>query len=380
MEIIYIVNARIPTEKAHGYQICKMCEEFVSAGANIELWIPNRNNPIKEDLFYFYSLKRNFTIKKIGFFDGFRFQKYLGERFSFYLQSFVFFTILFFKNISRNTIIYSRNPEIIWLFRLKRHKTFYDAHIWPENKNFVFKLFLHKVKGVICNSKGTEKKFKKNGFKNTIVAYNAVEIEKFNIYQDKNQSRRELNLPLDKKIIMYAGNLFEWKGINVIINAAELADNQKKMFFVLVGGNETDKNKYSKIISQKSLKNITFTGYVKKGKIPFYLKTADVLILPNTSFTKESVYYTSPIKMFEYMASGAPIIASNLPSLTEILNEKNAVLVRPDSAVDMLLGINKVLTNLQFADKIKKQAYADVQKYTWRNRVKIIIDFFSSNL
>ncbi len=49
MKLVYIANVRIPTEKAHGYQICKMCEEFSSQGIKVELWVPTRENNIKED-------------------------------------------------------------------------------------------------------------------------------------------------------------------------------------------------------------------------------------------------------------------------------------------------------------------------------------------
>ena len=56
MKILYMANARIPTEKAHGYQICKMCEEFSSAGVEVELWAPTRENSIKKNAFDFYNL------------------------------------------------------------------------------------------------------------------------------------------------------------------------------------------------------------------------------------------------------------------------------------------------------------------------------------
>jgi hypothetical protein len=78
--IRYIVNARIPTEKAHGYQISRVCSELARQGADVELWIPNRRNPIQKDVFEYYNtLERTFTVRKISCIDFFRFESVLGK-------------------------------------------------------------------------------------------------------------------------------------------------------------------------------------------------------------------------------------------------------------------------------------------------------------
>ena len=64
MKILYIANARMPTEKAHGIQIMKTCEAFAELGHEVELILPWRFNPIKEDIFEYYNVKKNFKIKK----------------------------------------------------------------------------------------------------------------------------------------------------------------------------------------------------------------------------------------------------------------------------------------------------------------------------
>ena len=73
MKIIYITNSRVPTEKAYGYQISKMCEEFADAKNEVELWTPVRQSNIKEDIFSFYNIKNNFKIKEIKSFDFLRY-------------------------------------------------------------------------------------------------------------------------------------------------------------------------------------------------------------------------------------------------------------------------------------------------------------------
>jgi len=107
-------------------------------------------------------------------------------------------------------------------------------------------------------------------------------------------------------------------------------------------------------------------------------KAVDILVLPNSGKTEISRNRTSPMKMFEYMASQRPIIASDLPSIKEILNENNAILVKSDDSEDLASNINVILKNQDFSDKILMQAYQDVQKYSWINRVKTILFFIKS--
>lgn len=374
MKIVYIANIRIPTEKAHGYQICKMCEEFSNVGLGVKLLVPTRINSVKGNVFSFYGLKKNFRINYIKSFDFLKFVKYLGK-FSFYLQGLWFFIKLISEKVNKDAIVYTRNPEISWLFNLKGHKTIYEAHKWPGSKISLYKYLLKKVDKVICNSGGTEREFKEAGFNNTIVAPNGVDLKKFKIKKSIGGLKKELSLPNDKRIIMYIGHLYRWKGAGIIIKAAGMLLNSKNIIFILIGGTDKDVKKNKQVIKDKKLTNIVLFGHQKKEKIPKFLKCSDILLLPNIPSTQESVEYTSPIKLFEYMASGRPIIASDLPSIREILNKNNAILIEPGSANALVEGIKFVLRNPDFCANISKQAHKDVQEFTWEKRTKRILSF-----
>src|SRR4030066_2398717 len=116
MKIVYIVNTLMPTDKAHGYQISKTCEKFAGFGYDVELWVPNRKNHVADDLFAYYGLKRNFTLGKIPCPDVIFLGHYIGPL-AFYAQTFFFSAKLFFKNIEKNSLIYSRDILPIFIFK-----------------------------------------------------------------------------------------------------------------------------------------------------------------------------------------------------------------------------------------------------------------------
>ncbi len=372
MKIIYVTNARIPTEKAHGLQIIKTCEALAALNNEVELWLPTRKNSIKEDVFNFYEIKNNFKIFYIKGFDFFRGYKILGS-WAFKLQSLWFWLHLGFKKFGLADLVYTRNAEIAWLFNKKGYWVFYEAHVWPLSKNWLFKFMLKEVDGIVCNSHGTAAAFKKRNYRNILVAPNGVNIDRFAIEIDKKIARDKLSLPVDKRIVLYSGHLYHWKGVDTVMASAKLLHDDQNILFVLLGGTEEDIKKYQLEIKIKQLKNITLVGFKPTREVPLYLKAADVLLLPNIPVTEEALAYTSPIKMFEYMASGVPIIASDLPSIREVLNTQNSYLVPAGDVTILSQKIKEVLAKDN--NLITKQAFQDVQEFSWQKRAEKILRF-----
>src|SRR3989344_4089836 len=69
MRILYLANVRLPTERAHGVQIMKMCEAFANLGHTVELFIPRTFNHLTEDPFDWYAVKRVFRLRTVPSFD-----------------------------------------------------------------------------------------------------------------------------------------------------------------------------------------------------------------------------------------------------------------------------------------------------------------------
>ncbi|MBU2473080.1 glycosyltransferase [Patescibacteria group bacterium] len=365
-KLIYIANVRIPTEKAHGIQIMKMCQAFAVAGHDLTLVVPRRKNEIKKSIWEYYDQEKNFGIEYLKITD---FMKIVIPRISFYLQSRSFLkSVLFYLKNKNLDIIYSRDLSIVKY--LDFENVFYEMHSLPRSFN---KNDLEKVKGVITITKGLKNALIKKGIPEDriLVAPDGVDIENFDIDISKEEVRKKLDLPLNKKIVLYTGHLYEWKGAQILADASEFLD--ENMIVIFVGGTEKDVKEFRNRNRNKN--NILILGDKPYSGIPYYLKAADVLVLPNSGKTEISKNWTSPMKMFEYMASKKPIIASDLPSMREILNENNAILVESDNSQSLAQGIRQALKNQDFSSKISSQAYQDVQKYTWQKRVNNILKF-----
>ncbi|MCG2694788.1 glycosyltransferase family 4 protein, partial [Candidatus Parcubacteria bacterium] len=249
---------------------------------------------------------------------------------------------------------------------------FWETHTAREN--FVAKKVAKKVAGIISITQGLKDFYVKNfGIepKKILVASDGVDLENFSFEFSKGEFKKKENLSLNKKIIFYSGHLYDWKGAQILADASVYLNENNLVVFV--GGTDEDIEFFKK--RNNHLKNVIIIGHRKYSEMPSWQKSADVLVLPNTEKQDISKYHTSPMKLFEYMASGNPIVASNLPSIGEILNEKNSILVEPDNPKSLADGINKALNDVELGENLAKQALIDVQNYTWKKRVNNILNF-----
>ncbi len=373
MVINYIANVRMPTEKAHGVQIMKMCEAW-GKNHKVTLFAPTRINYIKDDPFEYYSVEKNFVIKKILSIDLLPFGNILGKL-AFWVQniSFAVFASLvaFFK---KNDVIFSRDFWSAFILSLCGKKVIYEIHDSP-NRYPITKFAFGKIyKFVVTNNfKATElEKDFKIPRKKILVIPNGADIDFFSVAENKNGCRQNIGLPENKIIILYSGHLYSWKGADILLNAALTSQDSDKLF-VFIGGTESDVLRFQSCAELRE--NILILGHQEYKKIPFYLGAADILVLPNTAKENISFKETSPIKLFEYMTANRPIVASDIPSIREIVSEKEVVFFRPDDAADLAEKILMVLSNYDKYLKVAEEAKKMVAMYSWKNRAKRILEF-----
>lgn len=373
MKMIYIANHRLPTEKAYGIQMAKMAEAFSGLGIKITLVAPFRLSRERGSVFKYYGLKRSFKFKRIWTPDF-----YLPgrlDKIAFHIKSFISaFILAFYALTNEPDIVFSRDEMPLYLLSFFCDGLIFEAHKFSEKRFFFYKRFKKVKIKIIAISGGIKKELEKFGFdpNNILVAFDAVDLEDFDIKASKSKAREKLNLPLDKKIALYSGHFFKWKGVDTLIEAAMLL---KEVFFVFIGGTEKDIKEFKSLVKDKKLDNVLFLGHKPYREVPWYLKAADVLVLPNKKEEKISELYTSPLKLFEYMASKRPIVASDLPSISEVLDEETAVFFEPDNPKQLVESIKKVIQSGDLAETISAKAFERVKNYTWGKRVERILEF-----
>ncbi|MBI5959174.1 MAG: glycosyltransferase, partial [Chloroflexi bacterium] len=121
-------------------------------------------------------------------------------------------------------------------------------------------------------------------------------------------------------------------------------------------------------------------GQVPPAQVPLYLSACDVCALPHP-WTKHFAYYTSPIKLFEYMAARRAIVASDLPGFAEVLREgESALLVPPGDVGTLTAAIQRLRDDPALRSRLADSAYEQVMAhYTWEARAKAIQGLIEGN-
>jgi glycosyltransferase involved in cell wall biosynthesis len=376
MKILYVANIRLPTEKAHGVQIMKMCEAFANAGVEVELVVTDRKTPIKEDPFEYYGVKTRFMLTRLPTLD----LVFLGG-IGFWMQtlSFVWAASRYIRHSSAD-VVYSRDPALFFFGAVpKSKKLIWEVHARPTKR--VLRKVLNLPVSVVAISKGLKEFMVQQGFPpaRIMVAHDGVDLSEFESVQEKDQLRKILYLPQDKKLVGYIGKLRtmgESKGVEVIIEAVGHAHAQMpEAALLIVGLNADEMNEVRGLARKAGLPNeaIYLVGHVPHTVAVQYLCAADVLVM-NYPNAPHYARIMSPLKLFEYMASGTPIVTSDLPSIREVLPEDAAYFIEPESTHSLIFGITQTLSDPSAPER-SRRAREEVAQYTWGKRAHKVLDF-----
>ncbi len=375
MRIIYLANVRLPTERAYGIQIISMCQGFASVGADVLLLFPYRmSRAIKEDVFGYYSVSKNFKAKRIPALD-FYLPGVLNSG-AFHVKNFLSALSLGVRALySGADLIYSRDELLIYLLSFFKNNLCLEVHKFSSARSMFYRRFKRNKTRMVAITQALKKEFMDAGFleSSILVAPDAVDIEKFNLDVSQEEARSRTGLTGKNHIVMYAGHLFERKGAGVLAQAAR---SLPEVSFVFVGGTDHEIQEFKNTYSDTS--NILILGRKSHGEMPLYLKAADILALPNSAKPGVADTFTSPLKLFEYMASKRAIIASDIPVLREILNSKNALLIEPDQPLAWTRGISDLLADKELQRLLAQQAFEDVSVHDWKDRAQRILSYLTS--
>lgn len=373
MRIAYVGSPELFSRGASSIHVMKMCQAIARLGHSVELILPSYNR--RMDIFEYYGVRPNFRITTLPSFKNSSARHIMHGAFS-----------AMYTRLKRKTfdLILTRNIFYTYLStRLFAIPTIYDAHHPPVNKtaNLLFNSFKDSkyLLRFSTNSQGLGNIYLNLGLPKDklIVAPNGVDLERFHSVPSREEARRLIGLEGHNQIVCYSGNSYRGRGIELLI---DVALRLREVQFLIVGGLENDIKYYREVAQKKKAENFKLVGFVPHPKVPHYLFSADVLVMPYTSRMTikggvAAAEFTSPIKLFEYMASRRPIVATALPSVKEILEDgKNALIVEPNSEDSLYYGIKRALDDRELAERLALQASNDARSYTWEERAKKILN------
>ena len=369
IKIYYVANARLPTEKAHGIQIAKMCEALIEAGADVEVVAPRRATDARS-LKDFYGLRVDVPITRLPTLDW-----YGRGRIGYWISSFVF--MFAYRTYLRPK---RRERAILWAIDVDQFSFLFvpflgipyiaeihDAKQW----SLPFQaLFRRAVAIVVINSAVRDaliRAFGISGDKITVQP-NGIDLAMFAPDKDKAAARRALALPAEDRIALYAGKFYPWKGLETMIDAASLLAADARVY--TVGG---DAGELKKVTGRELPANLTAAGAREYREMPMWLAAADVLLLFGTKKNDYSYLHTSPMKLFEYMASGVPIVASATPANRAQVTEAEVFFYEPDNGESCAETVRYVLSHPDEALARAGRARESVAGFTWEKRARRIL-------
>ena len=379
MKIICISASQIPSNAANSIQTMKAVNALARLGHEVTLIVPPAAEPLPagkdwDSLALYYGLSRRFQIEWLPS---------PSRR-------------LFFLSAVRRA--HRLKPDLLYVWPLQcavlgllhGHPTILEMHDLPSGRvgplyySYFRDLAGRKRITVITRAlkKALDERYG-NVFpaQDVILSPNGVELERFVYLPGPVAARRLLGLR-EAPTVACAGHLYAGRGVELFL---ELARRLPDVRFVWAGGRPEDVDHWKSQAAALGLDNLLFTGFVLNERLPLYQAAADVLLMPYSreigisSGKGNSALLSSPMKMFEYLATGRPIIASDLAVFHEVLDETNAVFCSPDKPIDWEGALRGLLDNRERRETLGKQAHLDAQKYSWTERARRILDGFVPN-
>lgn len=209
-----------------------------------------------------------------------------------------------------------------------------------------------------------EKSVSLKGFNHKVkVIPNGVNLNKFNKGIDREQIKVEYSIPIQSKVVLFTGAIEEYKGVEYLIKAFKKVLNYEKTSYLIIVGSGTLLKQLKEMTLELEISdNVIFAGYVKDGDLPYYYSACDLFVLPSTS-EKEGF----GIVQLEAMASGKPVICTNLPGVNEVdKDEVASIHVPPKNSEALANAILKLLEDGDLARKMGENGRKLVEeKYTW---------------
>lgn len=370
MRIAYITSAQIPSQKANSIQVMKVCQALSQNGHSVCLFVPGRSQANWDDLRKLYGLTIEFPIRWIPRNTKWRYLDFILR--SFHQVEF-----------DKFDLIYTRMVWVAWYAMIRRFPVIYESHDLPAGRigTRLYRRFIHAKKGTfsvfITNAlrKKIAELYAILDLDNTsIVSPDGVDLERYADIPDPTSCREKLNLP-ERFTAAYSGGFYPGRGVDFLFR---LAQNFPKVQFLWIGGEDSSRKHWLYEVKNAGLNNVMMPGFIQNSELPVYQGAAEILIMPFGRTTAgssggDTAEICSPMKMFEYLASGRAILTSDLPVLREVLNDENAEFYLVENFESLVMHFKTLISDEKRRCQISENAKRSAESYDWKIRMQQII-------
>ncbi|NJP65763.1 glycosyltransferase family 4 protein [Streptomyces spiramenti] len=366
MRIAYLHAGSIPSVYANGIHVMRMCDAFTAAGHDVTLYtLPGTHRA--DDPYTYYGVRHRFRIRRIPLPDA--------DPASLRARAARVRALLVAETPD---LAYGRDPYAVLAAADVAPVVYESHHVWDDRDALATesRLFAHPaLRRVVVITHALAGDLQTahagTGLLPLRVAPDCADVPAAHGASPAPELPGRTGVPR----VGYVGHLYEGRGIDLIL---ELAAVLPGFDFHLVGGTPGDRAHWE---APCRLPNVHFHGHRPPGAVHAYVSAFDVVLAPyqqrvyTAGRSAETGRWASPMKVFEYMAHGRAMIASDLPVLREVLHDRvNCLLRPPDDTRAWADAVNELVTDGTLRRQLGRQARSEVlDRYTWRRRADDVL-------
>jgi len=386
-ELVIPADVRFPLERANGVQIVKTADALARAGLQTTLLVRRSDPRPTAEVLALYGLEARPGLR-VERLVRHRAGSHHGPRFAFLARA----ALVCARALGRGARVLTRDlqlAELLLLLPSARRRLVYEAHaveaLMYQERGALYgtgerpsprkqarlerreRRVWRQAAGIVTTTAGIRDSFReRHGPRGPVrVIPNGCDVP---------EDRGFPGLARDQPPrILYAGQLYPWKGVDVLVDAAADVPGAR---LVILGGlaGERDHERIRARVRERGLEGRSeLRGTVPQAQVAAELARAAVVAVPflHSLMTER---HTSPLKAFEAMAAGRPIVASDLPSSREVLEDgQDALLVPPGDAPALAGALRRVLEDPGLAERLARNAWERAPRYSWDARARAIL-------
>lgn len=380
MRITYVTHTRFPTEKAHGHQVAQVCAALGNLGHNVTLVAPTVWTAITDTPFAYYGVPENFTVVHLAHFDALK-SKLVPGKLSFGVSMWLYGRVLRRYLVGNaSDVLYVRSSMLLPIVLRTGMPVILELHSLPRRNRAAFVALCNRCRLVVCLTSQQSIELLQMGVspERVTVEGDGVDPARFAHVPATPDAKNRWGLPSDRPVIGYVGALMTQdtieKGVGELIAAlAILKKRGQRIYGWIVGGPEEAIVSYRALALKLGLSadDGRFQGPVSSSDVPSALAACDVLVYPapgtpHPYFLRD----TSPLKLFEYLASGRPMVCADLPPIRDVVDASVAHLCPPGDSAALADAIAASIAQ-PIHNPVRRREL--VEHYSWKRRMERIL-------